>query len=150
MKFSQLPQITGGSFVSFNHETEIVAWLTDSRKSSSVFGSAFLAIRGPRHDGHQYLNHVYNKGCRDFIIEQEIEKTDFPEANILKVKSTVEALQKIVAVKRSTLKRPVIGITGSNGKTIVKEWLGTLLSPENRIAKSPGSFNSQLGVPLSV
>jgi Alr-MurF fusion protein len=151
IKFSQLEAITGGKFISFKTDVPVISLITDSRKAISSEGALFFAIRGEHHDGHKFLNALYEQGIRQFIVEY---KTDLPGAlkdcNILLVESSVMALQSIAAYHRAQLTIPVIGITGSNGKTIIKEWLHQLLSEDYKIAKNPGSYNSQLGVPLSV
>ncbi len=131
----------------------VVHLLTDSRKLSQPAGTVFFAVRGKYNDGHQYLPQLYAQGVRAFVVEQgepgELA-TRYPEANILLVESSLEALQQLAAWHRSQFSIPVIGVTGSNGKTIVKEWLSQLLSPDELVVKSPRSYNSQLGVPLSV
>lgn len=127
----------------------IEALSTDSRKASSSAGTLFIAIRGARHDGHDYLQALYRAGVRNFIVERAVEAS-LPEANIIRVANAVSALQAIAAYQRSLYSIPVIGITGSNGKTIIKEWLYQMLSPDKIIVKNPGSYNSQVGVPLSV
>lgn len=131
----------------------IVHLLTDSRKLSQPAGSVFFAIQGKYNDGHRYLPQLYTQGVRAFVLEQgepEELKRLYPEANILLVKNSLEALQRLAAWHRAQFAIPVIGITGSNGKTIVKEWISQLLSTDELVVKSPRSYNSQLGVPLSV
>lgn len=125
--------------------------ITDSRKGVASEGSVFFAIKGKHHDGHHFLFQLYQGGVRQFVVEyapKGIE--DLGDANLFLVNSSLLALQEIAISHRSSIEVPVIGITGSNGKTIVKEWLYMLLSPDYKIAKNPGSYNSQLGVPLSV
>lgn len=149
--FSQLPEITGGKTLNFYRDTLVEHLSIDSRKSASQPGSLFFAIKGERHDGHIYLTDLYHRGVRQFVVEQPTFRLDdFPEANILLVSSTVSALQKIAAHHRRNFSFPVIGITGSNGKTIIKEWLFQMLSKDQVVVKNPGSYNSQVGVPLSV
>jgi alanine racemase len=149
--FSQLAEITGGKNLQFHSDHVVGSISIDSRKTSSDPSTLFFAIKGERHDGHRYLENLYSEGVRQFVIEQAPSKlTDFPEANVLLVPSTVPALQKIAAFHRNTFSYPVIGITGSNGKTIIKEWLYQMLSRDKIIVKNPGSYNSQVGVPLSV
>ena len=148
--FKTLPQITGGAILQASMEASVIELITDSRKANPSFNSLFFAISGPRHDGHHFLELLYEKGCRQFVVEKDVNLTSFPDANFLKVKSALEALQSIVQVHRARFQYPVIGITGSNGKTIIKEWLNQLLAPDYSIVKNPGSYNSQLGVPLSV
>lgn len=123
----------------------------DSRKATASDRTLFVAIRGDRHDGHRFLEDLYKRGIRQFIVEQEPRNPgDFPEGNFLLVPSSVSALQSIVAFHRALFSIPLIGITGSNGKTIIKEWLSQMLSTEMSVVKNPGSYNSQVGVPLSV
>ncbi|MEP6699725.1 MAG: bifunctional UDP-N-acetylmuramoyl-tripeptide:D-alanyl-D-alanine ligase/alanine racemase [Bacteroidota bacterium] len=131
-------------------DTGIEHLLLDSRKIYSSASSLFFAIKGPRRDGHQFISELYKKGLRSFVISELITKSDYPNANFLLVKDTLEALQQLAAHHRQQFKIPVIGITGSNGKTIVKEWLYQLLHDDYNIVRSPKSYNSQIGVPLSV
>ena len=149
--FSNLESITRGKVLSLHQDLPITTLLTDSRKASASDGSLFFAIKGEHHDGHQFIPELYNKGIRQFIVESQSDflKTH-RDLNVLLVRSALDAIQVIAAHQRSTIDIPVIGITGSNGKTIVKEWLYQLLSSDYKISKNPGSYNSQLGVPLSV
>ncbi|HEX7412606.1 MAG TPA: UDP-N-acetylmuramoyl-tripeptide--D-alanyl-D-alanine ligase, partial [Bacteroidia bacterium] len=125
--------------------------LTDSRTSGFATQSLFIAIKGERHNGHIYIKELYQQGCRCFLVSEEHSYyTELKEASFLVVEDTLLALQQIAAYKRSLFKIPVVGITGSNGKTIVKEWLWQLLSADYTICKNPKSYNSQIGVPLSV
>ncbi|MBT1704207.1 bifunctional UDP-N-acetylmuramoyl-tripeptide:D-alanyl-D-alanine ligase/alanine racemase [Chryseosolibacter indicus] len=149
--FSDLPALTNGSVLSMDQNQLITNLITDSRKGSNVEGSVFFAIKGPHHDGHLYIKDLYNQGIRQFVIECEIAGlSTLAGCNILLVESSIHAIQAIASAHRSNYNIPVVGITGSNGKTIIKEWLYQLLSPDYKIAKNPGSYNSQLGVPLSV
>lgn len=121
----------------------------DSRSLQNNSGTLFFALVGQHHDGHQYLSELIEKGVQHFVVNHIPEKlTD--NANFLVVENTLEALQQFAAFYRQKFDFPIIGITGSNGKTIVKEWLNFLLSPEYNIIRSPKSYNSQVGVPLSV
>ncbi|GAB4495812.1 MAG: bifunctional UDP-N-acetylmuramoyl-tripeptide:D-alanyl-D-alanine ligase/alanine racemase [Saprospiraceae bacterium] len=124
--------------------------LLDSRQITMPVVSLFFALKGARHDGHLYLNDLYQSGVRQFVVNQQIDFEKFPKANILLVENTLDALQKLAAFHRSRFHIPVIGITGSNGKTVVKEWLYQLLAADFNIVRSPKSYNSQIGVPLSV
>jgi Alr-MurF fusion protein len=150
--FRKAEEITKGSVLKFYRDTDIVYLLLDSRKIISPASSLFFAIKGKHHDGHQFIQELYNKGVRSFVIEDNIsfKVSELPEANIILVDSAVAALQKLAAFHRSEFSYPVIGITGSNGKTIIKEWLSQLLSKDFNIVRSPKSYNSQTGVPLSV
>ena len=122
----------------------------DSRKFFFPSTSLFIALKGPRRNGHSFIPDLYKKGVRNFIVCEEIKSEDLPDANILFVKEGLKALQQLAAFHRKQFNIPVIGITGSNGKTIVKEWLYQLLQPNFNIVRSPKSYNSQIGVPLSV
>jgi Alr-MurF fusion protein len=124
--------------------------LTDSRKLESPELTLFFAISGERLNGHNYIAELYEKGVRNFVIEDESFAESRPDANYLLVKKTITALQKLATFHRKQFHLPVVGITGSNGKTIVKEWCHQLLHDDFSVVRSPKSFNSQLGVPLSV
>jgi alanine racemase len=149
---SKIEAITGAKILSFHTDTPIHHLLLDSRKIIAPATSLFFAIKGIRHDGHQFISLLYSKGIRNFILEDTalINASDYPDANLWLVPDSVLALQKIVAFHRKQFHLPVIGITGSNGKTIVKEWLTQLLNKDFRVVKNPKSYNSQIGVPLSV
>lgn len=125
--------------------------LTDSRSLTDPDHSIFFAITTPSADGHIYIPDLYDKGVRAFCVSRIPDNAvDMPGAHFIVVPSTVRALQTIAAAHRQTLNIPIIGITGSRGKTTVKEWLYQLLSPDFNIVRSPRSFNSQIGVPLSI
>jgi alanine racemase len=124
--------------------------LTDSRHVAAPAVSVFFALKGKRHDGHRFLTDLHDAGVRQFIVSNPVDPGLLPGASILRVSDTLDALQALAAHHRSRFNIPVIGITGSNGKTIVKEWLWQLLSPDFNIVRSPKSYNSQVGVPLSV
>lgn len=131
-------------------DNSFVKIIIDSRKISRFDETLFVAIPGEQHDGHKFIPELYSKGVRSFIISKKTDFTKYPEASFLMVKNPVKALQELAAYKRDKYKNPVIAITGSNGKTIVKEWLYWILSPYYRIIRSPKSYNSQTGVPLSL
>lgn len=124
--------------------------LTDSRRVYEPSSALFFALKGPRRNGHDFIEDLYRKGVRAFVVSESINTGSFPEAVFFLVDDTLNALQQLTAHHRTQFSYPVIGITGSNGKTIVKEWLFQLLSPDYTIVRSPKSFNSQIGVPLSV
>jgi Alr-MurF fusion protein len=132
------------------HPFTIDHLLLDSRRVHAPAASLFFALKGPRRDGHQFIAELYKKGVRNFVISEAIDTSIYPEANFLPVKDTLHALQQLAAWHRKKFNLPVIGITGSNGKTIVKEWLYELLQDRFHIVRSPKSYNSQIGVPLSV
>ncbi len=125
--------------------------LIDSRTITRAKGGLFIALVGPNHDAHQHLREAYEKGARHFLISDANAKLDeLEEADVLLVEDTLGALQVVAAWHREQFAIPLIGITGSNGKTVVKEWLHQLLQDDEYIVRSPKSFNSQVGVPLSV
>lgn len=121
----------------------------DSRQPFQAEGTLFIALGGKHHDGHRYLPELRRRGVRSFLVKQGAAMLE-PEDSTIEVGDTLKALQRLAAWHRAQFTLPVIGITGSNGKTVVKEWLNQLLVPEERIVRSPGSWNSQVGVPLSV
>lgn len=133
-------------------------WLTDSRQAiGNPDQAVFFALRGEHHDGHTFIGELYRKGVRQFVIERaaltpdrRAELAAYSDARFFEVDSSLQTLQQLAAKHRRQFSLPVIGITGSNGKTIVKEWLAQLLAGDYFIAKSPKSYNSQIGVPLSV
>lgn len=134
-----------------NSSTNIHHLLIDSRKLTNPESSLFFAIKGERHDGHKFIEELYEKGVRSFVVNTvPSSAARLPEASFIKVDDTLEALQQLCVHHRKQFDIPVIGITGSNGKTIVKEWLYQLMREDRSIVRSPKSFNSQVGVPLSV
>ena len=142
--------LPGCDFYLFSPEEKVKKLLIDSRQFLTAKDSLFIAIKSNRNDGHRYINELYEKGIKNFLVSEKPNLSLYPFANFIVVKDTKNALQKIAKNHREKFNFPVIGVTGSNGKTIVKEWLYQLLSPEYNIVKSPKSFNSQLGVPLSI
>ena len=126
--------------------------LTDSRSLCFPEETLFFAIKSGRNDGHKYIAGLYDRGVHNFVVTtvpDDYEKL-YPEANFLKVTNTLEALQRLAERHRDEFNIPIVGITGSNGKTVVKEWLYQVLSPDCFVTRSPRSYNSQIGVPLSV
>jgi len=150
--FQKISNSSKGEVIAQKFNGPITTFLTDSRNVVNPRASVFVAIQGPHHDGHHYIQAVYNQGVRNFIIEHDtdIDAEIVDNSNILYVQGSIASLQLIASAHRSQFEMPVVGITGSNGKTIVKEWLGQLLSDKYKVVKSPKSYNSQLGVPLSV
>ncbi len=125
--------------------------LTDSRSFFIPGSTLFFALKGIRHDGHHYIPELIPKGVTCFIVDHiPPSVASSPNVTFLVVPDTLMALQRLAAYHRKQFNIPVAGITGSNGKTIVKEWLSQLLTPEYKLVRSPLSFNSQVGVPLSV
>jgi alanine racemase len=149
--FSQLERITGGKNLLMSLDSYINSLCIDSRKATDAQGTLFFAIKGERNDGHEYIHRLYALGVRQFVVEHPLPDLNLLEgSNIIIVSSSVEALQKLAAHRRANFTIPVIGVTGSNGKTIIKEWLYQILSTDQVLVKNPGSYNSQVGVPLSV
>ena len=125
--------------------------LTDSRSLCFPEETLFFALKTKRNDGHKYIADLYRRGVRNFVVsEVPSEASGFEHANFLKVPNPLKALQRLAAKHREKFQVPVIGITGSNGKTVVKEWLYQLLGSSRVVTRSPRSYNSQIGVPLSV
>ena len=130
-----------------------IDWLlTDSRSLAFPETTLFFAIRTKLGDGHRYLSDLYRRGVRNFVVGQvpADRESAYPDANFLLVVSPLKALQRLAERHREEFEVPVVGVTGSNGKTVVKEWLYQLLSPSMHVTRSPRSYNSQVGVPLSV
>jgi len=133
--------------------TPIGYLLIDSRKLIFPENTLFFALSGPRRNGNLFIGELYAKGLRNFVVNEEVKQENiiaYPAANFIVVKDVLQALHLLVAYHRKQFLLPVIGITGSNGKTIVKEWLYQLLNTSYNIVRSPKSYNSQIGVPLSV
>ncbi len=129
-----------------------ISWLlTDSRSLFFPEECVFFALKTPRNDGHRYVGDLYKRGVRHFVVsDTSLQPDAFPDANLLYVPDTLAALQHLAAHRRSSVSCPILAITGSNGKTIVKEWLWQLLREDVSIERSPRSYNSQIGVPLSL
>ena len=143
-----IARITQGT-IHGNKQFVVSKLITDSRNQSSAQESLFIAIKGKQHDSHSFIKDLYEKGFRAFLIEKKVDFSP-SDAHFILVKDSILALQQIATAHRALFDIPVIGITGSNGKTIIKEWLYYLLSNTNNIVRSPKSYNSQIGVPLSV
>jgi len=144
-----IAELIGAKRIGTNNAT--IDWLlTDSRSLSFPEETLFFALNSKRNSGAKYIPDLYARGVRNFVIERSFSHTDYPDSNFLIVPNVLKALQKLSELHRARFDVPVIGITGSNGKTIVKEWLHQLLSPDRVITRSPRSYNSQIGVPLSV
>lgn len=145
--------LRGNRLATANTQPQVSLLLTDSRSLTFADQTLFFAIKTQKGDGHRYIPQLYNLGVRAFVVSESNEefRNTCPEGWFLVVPDTLHALQKLAAAHRKQFNDiPVIGITGSNGKTIVKEWLYQLLSPFRNIVRSPRSYNSQIGVPLSV
>lgn len=147
---SEIAKAINAKIVGKASEKSIIThFCIDSRRIQQTENTVFIAIKGPQNDGHIYINEVNATGINIFIVSDLPEKTN-PKSVYLQVKDTVWAFQKIAALHLKKLNLPVIAITGSNGKTIVKEWLYQVLKKDFKIIRNPKSYNSQIGVPLSV
>lgn len=133
-------------------EAQISFILTDSRSLCFPEETLFFALHSERNDGHHYIDELYHRGVRNFVVEQlpDAFSSIYKQANFLQVDNSLLALQQLTTCHRSAFTIPIVGITGSNGKTMVKEWLSQLLSFDHNVTRSPKSYNSQIGVPLSV
>lgn len=128
---------------------EVHTLLTDSRKLFPPAGTLFIALKGPNHNGHQFIEDLADRGVLAFVVEEDLPI--YPQGvTIIKVGNTRQALQRLAAFHRQHFDIPLVGVTGSNGKTIVKEWLYSLCRDTFRTVRSPLSYNSQVGVPLSL
>ena len=145
-----IAKVTNGKPTGNTNDNTISDILIDSRQLIEPKRTLFFAIKSQRNDGHKYIGELYKKGVRAFVVSQQPDTDAMPEATFIVVNDTLEALQALAAYHRSQYNIPVIGITGSNGKTVVKEWLFQTLSHNFSIVRSPKSYNSQIGVPLSV
>lgn len=147
----QLAQIMDAQLSGNTKQDFIEGVITDSRMVMQTKHAAFFALVGEHHDGHSFISELYARGVRVFVVSTAANfSDDFPEAAFLVVFNTLYALQQLATYHRKAFSVPVIGITGSNGKTIVKEWLSQMLDSNYHLVRSPKSYNSQLGVPLSV
>ncbi len=152
-EIEKIASIIEGEILNINNDISINDLLFDSRLLISPESTLFFALRGQRNDGNRYIEELYAKGVRAFVVDNNTllnEMAPYDKATFIVVEDTLKALQKIAAYHRKKFDIPVIGITGSNGKTIIKEWLYQILSPELSVIRSPKSYNSQIGVPLSV
>ncbi|TAJ14155.1 bifunctional UDP-N-acetylmuramoyl-tripeptide:D-alanyl-D-alanine ligase/alanine racemase [Marinilabiliaceae bacterium JC017] len=145
-----IASMTGGKLI-HPHEDNISRILIDSRKVFTPEQTLFIALKGRNHDGHLYIKDLYQRGVRAFVVERYFsEYTSYPDACFISVTNALTALQQLAARHRQTMPFPVLGITGSNGKTIVKEWITQLIAGDKTVIRSPRSYNSQVGVPLSL
>jgi alanine racemase len=148
----QISELVDGELIS-KAGSELVSWISiDSRNILDPSNTLFVALKGAKFDGHEFIDSVYQEGVRYFLVQKEYQIPRFltKDSNFIAVDNPHHALQQLAAYERSLFTGPLVSITGSNGKTIVKEWLGQVLGQKYAVAKSPKSYNSQVGVPLSV
>ncbi len=147
-RLSQIAALCGGEFR--GRDSVVRSVVTDSRSLSCEMGRSpmFVALRGANHDSHRFIRQMYDRGVRAFLVEREVE--ELPGCGYVVADSAIGALQALAACHRAQFKGTVVGITGSNGKTVIKEWIAEELPAGMKFYRSPKSYNSQLGVPLSV
>lgn len=148
--FKQIAKITKAEYITTAPDQPISYLLTDSRSLVFPEESLFFAIRTKHGDGHDYIPWLHDRGVRNFVVEDESVAKKYPDSNFIITADSIKTLQQISAQHRSRFNIPVVGITGSDGKTIVKEWLHQLTAGNYKVTRSPRSYNSQTGVPLSV
>lgn len=147
---SELTSVTGGRLYGDPGLT-VTGIMTDSRSSGAGHDTLFIALRGPNHDGHRFVSQLYYRGVRLFLVDTlPAGHEEMTGAAFVKTRNTLDALQKLAAWRRNAFHGKVIAVTGSAGKTVVKEWLAETLGTEKRVIRSPKSYNSQVGVPLSL
>ena len=145
---SDIARITGGQLTGEDRPVDGV--LIDSRSGIDVSAPIFVALTGKNRDGHDYIPEMYCRGVRAFLIDREPDIAEYADAGFIVINNTLEALQQWAAYHRQQFRGKVVGITGSNGKTIVKEWIAQLAPDDKKVFRSPRSYNSQIGVPLSL
>ena len=149
-KIEHITEIVRGELVKACADDIIHDIIIDSRKLITTKSVLFVALKTKRNDGHLYIKDLYNKGIRNFLVHNISQEFKGLNANFIIVNDTLKALQILSKYHRLSFDIPIIGITGSNGKTIIKEWIYQSMHDKYRIVRSPKSYNSQIGVPLSV
>ncbi len=146
----QITEILKAEHIGTHAEYVVSRLLTDSRSLGFPEETLFFAIKTKHGDGKQFIEELYKRGVKNFVVESNKNITLYPDANFLVVNNSINALQRLATHHRKQFNIPVVGITGSDGKTIVKEWLYHLTAANYMVTRSPRSYNSQIGVPLSV
>ena len=151
-KIEEIIKIVNGEYLQKGSPNDTYSFFcTDSRKVNNVEESIFIPLQTASRDGHDFITEAYHKGIRCFLIsKKEFNTTQFTNAAFIQVNNTLRAMQLLAGGHRSKFDIPIFGITGSNGKTVVKEWLANLLSRSQEVVKNPKSYNSQIGVALSL
>lgn len=144
----EISKIVGGKIHGISQDDQVDRFVTDTRKSGFSNHCLFIALAGPNYNGHHYITDAYQQGIRAFLISEKMP-SNIHDATYIEVSDTLKAFQKLAAFHLKSLKIQVIAITGSNGKTIVKEWLYQMLNLTFNAVRSPKSYNSQIGVPMS-
>ena len=152
MKYSieDIARIIGAQMVGQARTKRILKILTDSRALTSTEDSLFFALKTSVNDGHKYIPELIEKGVSCFVVHSDYQQIEQAGLVYLKVDNTLKALQQLAQYHRHQFDLPVFGITGSNGKTVVKEWLLQLFGHHKKVCANPKSYNSQIGAPLSV
>ena len=145
-----ITEILNGKGKLSSPDSRVTRLLTDSRSLTFPEETLFFAIKTKHGDGHRYIDALYQRGVRNFVVNSDNDFRSLADANFIVVNESIEALQSLAAYHRSQFDIPIVGITGSDGKTIVKEWLYQLTAVDYNVTRSPRSYNSQIGVPLSV
>lgn len=146
---SEIAAVCGGEFSGC--DTEVRSVTADSRRGLGMDDAPlFVAMRGRNHDGHDFIRDMYSRGVRGFLVEDDVSAGEFPGAGFVRVERSLAGLQALAEHYRKSFRGIMVGITGSTGKTEVKEWIARLVPAEKRVFRSPRSYNSQLGVPLSI
>lgn len=145
-----LKQWCNGEWLAYNNSSNVEELVIDTRKIANAEVALFVALKTGRRNGHDFIPDAYEKGVRNFLVDEDVVIEKYKNSNFLKVTDSLIGLQQIITTYRRQFHPKVIGITGSNGKTIVKEWMYQLLSGTYNTVRSPKSYNSQIGVPLSV
>ena len=138
--------VSSNGYLTGNKNLIISRIFIDSRKVFSPEKALFIALKGEHHDGHKYVHELYKNGVKAFVVEKDFAIDNYPEASFIAVDNSLRALQAIAGMHRKNTSCPVLSIAGSNGKTIIKEWLYQVMSPDTLIVRSPRSYNSQVGV----
>ena len=147
-RLEEIASITGSTLTGRDCRIERV--ITDSRNPYDPAATLFVAIRGNNHDGHAFIRSLYAGGVRAFLTDTDIDTAAYPEAGFVRCPDSVAALQRLATYHRNRFRGTVVAITGSNGKTVAKEWIAQLCPPGVKLFRSPRSYNSQIGVALSL
>ena len=147
-RLEEIASITGSTLTGRDCRIERV--ITDSRNPYDPAATLFVAIRGNNHDGHAFIRSLYAGGVRAFLTDTDIDTAAYPEAGFVRCPDSVAALQRLATYHRNRFRGTVVAITGSNGKTVTKEWIAQLCPPGVKLFRSPRSYNSQIGVALSL
>lgn len=150
LTLKEIARAIGAKTTGIVRDTAIKSLLIDSRALLTTENTLFFALKTDSNNGHKFIDELYKKGLRNFVLTEVQDAAKLDQANLLYVSDTTQALQSLGAYCRQQFEGNILGITGSNGKTVVKEWIWQLLREDLSISRSPGSFNSRLGVPLSL